>query len=409
MKALFVRNHCSLFFYVSFLVFSSCNSVPDQPTEVEDISSSAQVDETFLQYLKEQQKTQLELTKSPGASIHIVKDTAIYFQYLYGARDQESGVPVTENTLFRIGSLSKGFTGVLAAKLHEKGVLDLERPVVDYLPCLSTEHYTEVSKIKLYHLLSHSAGIVPHAYTLDLESGVLPMDLCHKYEQLITVSRREMHFYQNAFFALIEDIVEQQTGKPFNQVITEELFQPLDIRSVVFDHDHYVQSPDHAVPHRWSSAKEDYVKVPFKKKYYNAVSAGGISMSSADMCKWMLALLGKREDVISKEVLALAFRKYVDTRNDPRSVNKWSGVDSVHYGLGWRLVDYQGRELIYHGGYVDEFRSEILIDTKDSVGMFAVFNCASSYASKLMPSLLQSLALKDEIQNSEAEEMVAAY
>ena len=373
--------------------------------EVKEVNNTQEFNNSFLQYLKSQQETQLKITKSPGASIHIVKDSAIYFQHLFGVRDLNTGAPVTENTLFRMGSLSKGFTGILVAKLSEKGILDLDLPVVHYLPCLSKGDNEEVKKIKLHHLLSHSSGITPHAYTLDLESGVLPIELCDKYEQLITVSRRETHFYQNAFFALIEHIVEEQTGKSFSEVMTEELFLPLGIRSAVFDHDSYVLAEDHALPHRWNRSKKNYIKVAFKKKYYNAISAGGISMSSADMCKWMEALLGHRTDVVSEQVLQLAFHKYIDTRNDPRTVNQWPGVNSVHYGLGWRLVDYQGKELMYHAGYVDEYRSEILINPEDRIGIFAVFNCANSYASKLIPSLLQSLEFKKEITALQKEEV----
>lgn len=401
-----MKNIVSVVNYIHALIIlsvtiSSCTNHSKKPIELKEVDATQELNHSFLQYLKRQQETQLKITKSPGASIHIVKDSAIYFQHLFGVRDLQSGEPVTENTLFRMGSLSKGFTGILAAKLSEKGILDLELPVVHYLPCLSNKDNEEVKKIKLHHLLSHSSGISPHAYTLDIESGVLPIDLCDKYEQLITISRRETHFYQNAFFALIEHIIEEQTGKSFSQVMKEELFLPLGIHSAVFDHESYVHADDYAVPHRWNRTKKSYMKVSFKKKYYNAISAGGISMSSADMCRWMEALLGNRKDVISEKVLQLAFHKYVDTRNDPRTVNRWPGVNSVHYGLGWRLVDYHGKELIYHAGFVDEYRSEILIDPEDNIGIFAVFNCANSYASKLIPSLLQSLEFKEEIKKNE--------
>ena len=402
MKNTFSPANCIHLLVISSLVLSSCTKNSEKPLNIEESNNSQIAVDTSLQHLTRQQETQLRLTKSPGASIHIVKHSEIYFQHLYGVRDQQSGKPVTENTLFRVGSLSKGFTGILAAKLHEKGILNLELPDVDYLPCLSKEVNEEVRKVKVRHLLSHSSGILPHAYTLDLESGVLPIDLCHKYEQLITDSRRDTHFYQNAFFALIEEIIEEQTGKPFSQVMQEELFQPLGIHSAVFDHESYVKAEHYAVPHRWHRSKKEYVKVAFKKKYYNAISAGGISMSSVDMCKWMKALLGKRKEVISEKVLQLAFHKYIDTKNDPRKVNKWPGVESVHYGLGWRLVNYEGKELMYHAGYVDEYRSEILIDPEDDIGIYAVFNCANSYASRLIPSLLQSLESKQKTQLKDA-------
>ncbi len=390
--------NCFCILVIATVTLSSCTDVSDKALTIQASSNIEVAKNPFLDFLKDQQEAQLGLSKIPGAVTHIVKDSETYFQHLYGAKDVQSCQPVTENTLFRMGSLSKGFTGILAAKLHEKGIIDLEKPVVEYLPCLSQSNNEEVRQIKLYHLLSHSAGIVPHAYTLDIEAGVLPIDLCPKYEKLISVGQLGTHFYQNAFFALIEDIVEQQTGKVFSQVMIEELFDPLDICSVAFDHESYIESQDYAAPHRWSSSKKEYVKVPFKKKYFNAVSAGGICMSSSDMGKWMDALLGNRKDVISEKVLALAFEKHTDTRNDPRNVNKWSGVDSVHYGLGWRLVDYKGKQLIYHAGYVDAFRSEILIDPKEKLGIFAVLNCANSYAGRVIPSLLQSLESEEEIR-----------
>ncbi len=400
MKSKFVNaTRCILFLFGLGTLSIGCNTSPKVMVKARMTDPTKGFDVSFAQYLKDLQKTQLSVTQNPGASIYVVKDTAVYLRHLYGIRDLETGAPVTDSTLFRMGSLSKGFTGILVAKLHEKGILDLNTPVVDYLPCLSKGENEEVKKINLTHLLSHSSGITPHAYTLDLESGVLPIDLCERYERLINSSRREVHFYQNAFFALIEVIIANETGKPFAEVLREELFEPLGMNSVALDHESYLESGNYAAPHRWNRRKKRYEKVPFKRKYYNAVSAGGISMSSADLCKWMKALLGHRKDVISEQVLQLAFHKHIDTRNDPRNVNRWPGVDSVHYGLGWRLVDYQGKNLMYHAGYVDEFRSEILIDPKDKVGIFAVFNSATSYASKVVPSILQGLTLREKIDN----------
>ena len=181
------------------------------------------LEKTYIQYLKNQQEAQLTITKSPGASINVVKDSKLFLQHHFGVRSVSTGEPVTAHTLFRLGSLSKGFTGILVAILHEKGIIDLEKSVLHYLPCLSKRNKEAFEKIKLYHLLSHSSGIPPHAYTLDVERGVLPFDLCDKFEPLVEENSIGNHFYQNAFFALIEHVIEQATGKTFIQSMKEEL------------------------------------------------------------------------------------------------------------------------------------------------------------------------------------------
>ena len=109
---------------ISSIAISSCTNPSKKPLVLKEPDKTKELDASFIKYLKSQQETQLKITKSPGASIHIVKDSAIYFQHLFGVRDLQSGEPVTENTLFRMGSLSKGFTGILAAKLSEKGILN---------------------------------------------------------------------------------------------------------------------------------------------------------------------------------------------------------------------------------------------------------------------------------------------
>ncbi|MEM6697299.1 MAG: serine hydrolase domain-containing protein [Bacteroidota bacterium] len=385
-KTIFPAIFCAVFML-------SCETVDktSEPIEEDNLSKyaySSWVDSIFLEHFTQLNTSNLKLTQTPGAAIVVVKDSSILFQQLFGVKSVASKSPVDTNTIFRIGSLSKGFTGTLAAKLHHKGIIDLYAPVSQYLPKFKLSDPEQTKRIKLIHLLSHSIGLPPHSYTLDIEAGNTAYEILPLFEKVDLVGQEGTHFYQNAAFALIEQIIENQTNKSFREVLYEELLGPLEMSSVTSTHEQFIDHGNYSYSHKWNKAFQRYQVAPFKKKYYSAVSAGGLSASSADMAKWLIALLGNAPLVLSDSTLNIAFTSFVSTHTDLRGFNQWEGVDSTFYGLGWRILQYKNRELIYHGGYVDEFRSGLLIDRSKRLGICVLFNSTSSYSNQVILNFL---------------------
>ena len=126
------------------------------------------------------------------------------------------------------------------------------------------------------------------------------------------------------------------------------------------------------------------VPVPINEKYYNAVSSGGINASASDMGKWLLLLTGNHPEVISKRTLEDIFDPFVTIRNR-RYSRYWNGVNESHYGMGWRVLDNHGQKIVYHGGYVNGYRSEIAFAPEDGVGICILINTHSSYPLTVIP------------------------
>ena len=93
--------------------------------------------------------------KVPGLSVSVVKGNEIIYERGFGYRNMEQLLPMTENTLLGIGSVAKSFTATAILQLQEKGLLNIEDPIVNYFPWFPQN---PDNPIKIKHLLSHSTG-----------------------------------------------------------------------------------------------------------------------------------------------------------------------------------------------------------------------------------------------------------
>jgi len=132
------------------------------------------------------------------------------------------------------------------------------------------------------------------------------------------------------------------------------------------------------------------VSIPIKPHYYNAASAGGVNSSLSDMMKWLHAVMGYTDNVIPEEVRLRAFSPYVFTTYVPKYFNRWNNLEESAYGLGWRILRFNDKILIYHGGLVNGFRAEIAFDPKSEWGMVALFNSTCSFSSSIVPLFFET-------------------
>ncbi|NLF65056.1 MAG: beta-lactamase family protein [Chloroflexi bacterium] len=172
-----------------------------------------------------------------GLSLAVVQNGAIVFNHGYGrTAADETGSPVTPDTLFAYGSIGKTICATLVLRLVEHGLLDLDRPLASYLPRLAFSDETAGKRLTLRHVLSHTTGLpaagreygpqgpgllqqviedeIPH-YPFLAEPGVL-------------------HFYSNTAFCLAGYAAEVVAGAPYDQLVREWVFEPLDMAGVTF-------------------------------------------------------------------------------------------------------------------------------------------------------------------------------
>lgn len=344
---------------------------------------------TYLAEFEQEFEEGLNRAGVPGAAVAIVKDGRVVLQKGFGVKEKGNPEKVDEETVFRLGSVSKGFASVLTGLYVEEGLVSWSHPVSGYLDAFRLNDPDQTNRVQVRHLLSHTSGLPRHAYTNLVEDGIYLDRIIPRLEQVPLIAKEgEQLAYQNAAYSAIEKILESQTGTQFNTLLEEKLFEPLDMRNSSTNYDSIMNSGNKASPHVYYSRTRGHVPIPMSRKYYNAVSAGGINASAADMGKWLLLLTGNYSDVISDETLAQLYDPFA-TLNNRRFSRYWDGVNKSHYGMGWRILDNHGQKIVYHGGYVNGYRSEIAFAPDDGIGICILINTSSSYPLTVIPELFE--------------------
>ncbi|WP_103665759.1 serine hydrolase domain-containing protein [Gracilimonas amylolytica] len=390
---------------VYFQACTDLKSEPQQATVVKEEKKDWEMDASLANYLSDFERdfeNGLNEKRIPGAAVVIVKDGRVVFQKGFGVKEKGKAEPVNEHTVFRLGSVSKGFASVLAGVFVEEGVVSWDEPVNRYLNEFQLNDAEQTGRVQVKHLLSHTTGLPRHAYTNLVEDG-LPLErIIPRLKQVPLIAKEgEQIAYQNATYSVIEKVLESQTDTSFNALLHDKLFTPLNMTysSAAFDSIRY--SPNKASPHVYHSRSKGRVPIPISRKYYNAVSSGGINASASDMGQWLLLLTGHYPDIISKETLDTIYEPLA-TINNRRFSRHWEGVNRSHYGMGWRILDNHGQKVVYHGGYVNGYRSEIAFAPDEGLGICVLINSNSSYPLTVIPDLFEQFrAGTDEEPKSE--------
>ncbi len=307
-------------------------------------------------------------TGVPGAAVVLVHDTSVLLMQGLGLRDMSEPDSVDVHTVFRLGSVSKGFASVLAGTLVDRGQLDWSDKVQAYVPDFVLSSPEQARRVTIKHLLSHTTGLPYHTYTNLIESGKTIPSVARRFHDIpLIAAEGEIYSYQNAAFGLIEEVARTATGKTYPSLVISRLLSPLNMRDASVTYDGITGDPNRARPHvRTTRSWRAY---PVSDTYYNAVSAGGINASIADMAPWLQLLLGNRPEVISQAALDTIFTPVVRTRNEGRYFRSWPQVQEAYYGLGWRVLDCGPDTLVYHGGYVNSYRSEIAVNRREKLAV----------------------------------------
>ena len=325
----------------------------------------------------------------PGGAVVIVKEGRVIYQKGFGVKETGKTDNADEHTVFRIGSVSKGFASVLAGVLAEEDLLSWDGSVSSYLDDFKLFDPEQTERVQIKHILSHTSGLPRHAYTNLVEDGLTLDRIIPRLERVPLIAKEgEQLAYQNATYSVIEKVMEAQTGTDFESLLTSKIFEPLGMVNSSASYDSLMRSENKALPHVWYSRSRGRVPVKITKKYYNAISSGGINASASDMGKWLLLLTGYYPEIISKETLNEIYEPLA-TINNKRFSRYWDSVNESHYGMGWRVLDNEGQKIVYHGGYVNGYRSEIAFSPEDGVGICVLINANSSYPLQVIPGLFE--------------------
>lgn len=312
-----------------------------------------------------------------GGVIVVVMDGRVILQQGYGYADVARRVPVdAQQTMFRIGSISKLFTWTAVMQLVEQGRIDLDRDIATYLDLPLASDFAQ--PITMRHLMTHTAGFEERIKgTLAASSGqFMPL---REYVKTAMPPRMEppgeVPAYSNYGAALAGYIIERVTGEDFNAYLQRAVFTPLGM-----DHSTARQPLPESFSRFMSQGYKNSAAPPW---YFELIPApaGGISASGPDMAQFMIAHLvaGKGRD--GALLQADAATKLHDSRSTPMP-----GLNGVSLGF---VVNSDRPRIIGHGGSTQVFHSDLKLFMESGVGWFAAFN--STGKDRAVHELLKAL------------------
>ncbi|WP_407352611.1 serine hydrolase domain-containing protein [Luteimonas sp. R10] len=328
----------------------------------------------------------------PGMAMAIVHNGRVLSARGYGITDVRAAEPVDAHTVFRLASLSKSFAGTIAGVLVSEGALRWDSKVVDYMPGLQLSDPGAAGRVTVADVLSHRVGLARHAYDRDIERGADYNALVQKLAQApMTCAPGDCYSYQNVAFSLIGDVVFATSGQFYNEVVSRRLFKPLGMNDASLGLEGIQASARWAKPHvragrGWSSLMP-------KPTYYRVAPAAGVNASISDMAQWLIAHAGHRPDVLPAPLLATLHAPVVGTPGELRSRSaSWRSqrLNAAGYGLGWRIYDYSGHRLVFHGGAVQGYRGLMALMPERDLGVAILWNSESSLPSGLLPTILDT-------------------
>lgn len=314
-----------------------------------------------------------------GLAVAVVENGDVTYARGFG-ETHIGGLPVDENTVFRWASLSKGVAGSVTGILAEEGLLSFDDTVSAYATSLRLPGRGE-RLATIGDVLSHQLGIVPNAYDGRLEDGRDPASIRRSLGGLnYTCTLGDCHTYQNVAFDTVSEVVSGVTAKPYNQYVTERLFQPLAMTSATLDRAGLKSTGNWARPYRKLRSQARPTLQTVNDSYYNVPAAGGVNSSILDIAEYMRAQMGLRPDVLSPQLLAALHTPRVRTIREQSSQNRRYGgrLKGAHYGYGWRVYDYAStHRVIGHRGAVRGYRSMMLFDPDRQTGVAVFWNSNS--------------------------------
>lgn len=338
--------------------------------------------------LERQAQRVVERTRIPGMAMAIVQGGEVLSMRGYGVTDTRRRQPVTSDTVYRIASLSKAFAGALSAQLVNEGALSWDSPIANQLPAFSLRDVDAAQKITVRDILSHKVGLAHNTFDRDLEADQPYPLLAEKLaEAPLTCAPGDCYGYQNIAFSLIGDMVFAVTGDFYAHQVEKRLFHPLGMYGATYGREALEASPSWAPPH--VRARNGWVAVRPKENYYRVPPAAGINASVRDMAQWLLAQLGYYPAVLPPKVLVETHTPQVTTPSEIRGLGwRKERLRQAHYGLGWRVFDYAGHTLVFHGGAVQGYRAVIGFLPERDVGIVVLWNSESNMPTGLLPTFI---------------------
>ncbi len=301
-----------------------------------------------------------------GIAVGIVRGPELIFFKGYGFRDREKKLPVTLDTRFAIGSVTKNFLSTSMALLEERAQLELAAPVRRYLPTFQLENEEIAKQVTSVDILSHQVGLPRHDLLWYLTPFQTP-ELFQKLPYLEMDKREGMGFrsgktqYNNLMFMTAGILLEQVSGKAWQKFVQENFLNSLQMQDTTFDLSGFAAA-NVALPY----AKE--TKLPYKA-LDQIGAAGSMNSTVKDMAKWVSLHLAGGE-ISGQRLIA---RESLEKLYQPRS-RLGAGPLAMEYGLAFMISKIGENRVIHHGGNIDGFSAMVGFAPEKNIGVVVLVN-----------------------------------
>ncbi|WP_313347764.1 serine hydrolase domain-containing protein [Stenotrophomonas sp.] len=316
----------------------------------------------------------------PGIAMAVVEDGQVVFTGTRGQRRAGSGEPIDADTLFKIASNSKAMTAAVLARLVDRGLLRWDDPVIKYLPQFRMHDSWVTEHMQVRDLLIHNSGLGLGAGDLMLwpePNTFTRADILAGLAHLKPVtSFRSGYAYDNLMYVVAGEVAAAAGGKPYDQLLREEVFAPLGMTRCQAGTWSVAQVGNVAQPHARREGRnvvinEDAAIAPD----LTSMAAGGIRCSLRDMTRWMQVLL---DPALAPGWLSDAQRRALWTAHMPMPLGerqrRWDNAHFSAYGYGWRLSDMDGQWKVAHTGTLSGMYSSLALLPDRHVGVVILIN-----------------------------------
>jgi CubicO group peptidase (beta-lactamase class C family) len=309
----------------------------------------------------------------PGIGVGIVAGDKLVFAKGYGYRDYEKKLPFTPATVCPIASNTKLFTAVAAGMLVEEGKLTWDRPVRESVPTVRFHNEQLNNTVTLRDMLSHRTGITRHD-TIWYKSDFTRKELFDRLKYLEPQEpMRQTFLYNNLMFAGVGYMIEQQSGKTWEQFVRERILQPLDMKATGYTIAEMVKQPEHGVGFTEKRDSFDLYRIPYYEDIEGVAPCGAIVSNIDDLSHWLIALMNdgmyRGKQVLPPDVLKQTLQPAIGLPNTAAEQRGYWEVLNAAYGMGRQTAAYRGHLVTFHGGDLPGFHSQVSFLPKERLGV----------------------------------------
>ena len=329
-----------------------------------------------------------------SATVAIMDNGKIVYQEGFAMANRVEAQSVNANTQFNIGSVSKVFTAAAVMQLVEAGKLELDKPVVDYLPDFTMQD-SRYKAITVRMLLNHTSGLPGTMMYNGFASAKDPQFL-NEFMKYLAGSHLKadpglVSVYCNDGFMLAEVLIEKVSGQSYADYLDKNIFSKAGMKdsSCSFK----AENPNIALKYNTTDGSA------LPAEIINLMGTGGISASAADLCRFGNALLE------NKLMNAASFAEYTSPQYGKETVP--TGTPITNYGLGWDMVDVatfaeQGVHVLSKNGGTMQFSSQLYVIPQQQLSIALIF-AGSGDASGITQTITQTLLEEKGIVSAPAQ------